>query len=133
MFIFLGGSGEFWLRSFAFFLFAPIIPVLLYQFLMVRNRPDLHPHLLDMPTYGIYNLLYSVVGGQGDLRDEPQQILLDDAVVAAAGGVEEEARVAQMEQVQTTVLAFDAAEREPSPTAIVVTRPTSTSPMFEAR
>ncbi|EST09326.1 hypothetical protein PSEUBRA_000919 [Kalmanozyma brasiliensis GHG001] len=122
MFILLGGSGMFWLKSFAFILFLPILPLIPYRFIKTRNRPDLHPHLMDMLTYGIYKLLYSIVcifggirsmlvfhpnhkhkptltemeaakderciwmredfmqqsGGQGDLRDEPQMIMLDD-------------------------------------------------------
>ncbi|GAC98054.1 hypothetical protein PHSY_005642 [Pseudozyma hubeiensis SY62] len=149
MFILLGGSGQFWLKSFAFILFLPIVPILLYRFVKTRNRPDLHPHLIDMLTYGIYKLMYSVVcvfggirsmlvffpnhghkptlaemekakdprciwlrddfmknsGGQGDLRDEPQQILLDDVAVAAEGeeaGLEEAQVVAVLPSVTVT-------------------------------
>ncbi|SYW79486.1 uncharacterized protein UBRO2_03170 [Ustilago bromivora] len=126
MFVLLGGSGQFWLRSFAFFFFLPIVPLLPYRFIMTRNRSDLHPHMLVMLTFGIYKLMYSLVcilgglrsmlvffpnhshkpnlvemekkgderciwlkedfmkdsGGQGDLRGEHQQILLDDEATA---------------------------------------------------
>ncbi|KAJ1022348.1 hypothetical protein NDA13_005258 [Ustilago tritici] len=126
MFVLLGGSGQFWLRSFAFIFFLPIVPLLPYRFIKTRNRPDLHPHMLDMLTFGIYKLMYSLVcilgglrsilvffpnhshkpdlvemekkgderciwlkedfmkdsGGQGDLRGERQQILLDDEATA---------------------------------------------------
>ncbi|KAJ1595783.1 hypothetical protein NDA14_003249 [Ustilago hordei] len=126
MFVLLGGSGQFWLRSFAFIFFLPIVPLLPYRFIKTRNRPDLHPHMLDMLTFGIYKLMYSLVcilgglrsmlvffpnhshkpnlvemekkgderciwlkenfmkdsGGQGDLRGEGQQILLDDEATA---------------------------------------------------
>lgn len=126
MFVLLGGSGQFWLRSFAFIFFLPIVPLLPYRSIKTRNRPDLHPHMLDMLTFGIYKLMYSLVcilgglrsmlvffphhshkpnlvemekkgderciwlkedfmkasGGQGDLRGERQQILLDDEATA---------------------------------------------------
>lgn len=142
MFILLGASGQFWLRSFAFIVFLPVVPLLPYRFIKTRNRPDLHPHLIDMLTYGIYKLMYSVVcvfggirsmlvffpnhghkpnlvemekkqdprciwlrddfmknsGGQGDLRDEPQQIMLDDAAAAVAA-----ATVVQMAKEQHEV------------------------------
>ena len=68
VFILLGGSGQFWLRSFAFFLFLPVVPIVLYRFIMTRNRPDLHPHMLDMLTFGVYKLLYSVVCIFGGIR-----------------------------------------------------------------
>lgn len=134
MFVLLGGSGQFWLRSFAFIIFLPVLPLLPYRFIKTRNRPDLHPHMLDMLTFGVYKLLYSVVcilgglrsmlvffpnhshkpnliemekkgdkrciwlrddfmansGGQGDLRDEPQQILVDEEVLEAAAVDEQE-------------------------------------------
>lgn len=145
MFILLGGSGEFWLKSFAFILFLPILPLIPYRFIKTRNRPDLHPHLIDMLTYGIYKLLYSVVcifgglrsmlvffpnhghkptltemekmndgkcvwmredfmqesGGQGDLRDEVQQILLDDELEAEMEDEEEEEAQQEAALVQT--------------------------------
>lgn len=68
MFVLLGGSGQFWLRSFAFIIFLPIVPLLPYRFIKTRNRPDLHPHMLDMLTFGIYKLMYSLVCILGGIR-----------------------------------------------------------------
>lgn len=68
VFVILGGSKDFWLRSFGFFLFLPMLPLIPYRFWKVRKRPDLHPHMLDMLTYGIYKLLFSFVCILGALR-----------------------------------------------------------------
>ena len=158
MFVLLGGSGQFWLRSFAFIFFLPIVPLIPYRFIKTRNRPDLHPHMLDMLTFGIYKLLYSLVcilggirsmlvffpnhghkpnlvemeakgderciwlrddfmknsGGQGDLRDEPQQILLDDQALAESEAMEERQQM-----------------HETTDTALVAALPSSATPKDE--
>lgn len=146
MFVLLGGSGQFWLRSFAFIFFLPIVPLIPYRFIKTRNRPDLHPHTLDMLTFGIYKLMYSLVcilrgirsmlvffpnhghkpnlvemekkederciwlredfmknsGGQGDLRGEEQQILMDKQAAQAQAEMQEEA--AEGEMVEAAVV-----------------------------
>ncbi|KAJ9474530.1 hypothetical protein PHBOTO_005005 [Pseudozyma hubeiensis] len=178
MFILLGGSGQFWLKSFAFIIFLPIVPVLLYRFVKTRNRPDLHPHLIDMLTYGIYKLMYSVVcvfggirsmlvffpnhghkptlaemekskdprciwlrddfmknsGGQGDLRDEPQQILLDDAAAAAEEEEEEDAVIEEAQAVAVLPSVTVTPQGEEQPTVAVLNvprRPSKVTPIDE--
>ncbi|SNX83955.1 uncharacterized protein MEPE_02663 [Melanopsichium pennsylvanicum] len=173
MFILLGGSGQFWLRSFAFIFFLPIVPLIPYRFIKTRNRPDLHPHMLDMLTFGIYKLMYSLVcilggirsmlvffpnhahkptlmemekkgderciwlrddfmknsGGQGDLRDEPQQILLDDEALAEAVAIEEEQGQEMVETALVSALPSNAEEGQVN--AINVKRSPSRSPPEE--
>lgn len=183
MFVLLGNNEQFWLKTFAFILFLPVVPLLLYRFIKVRNRPDLHPHLIDMCTYGIYKLLYSVVcvlgglrsmmvfhpnhkhkptltelekandprciwlrddfmlntGGQGDLRDEPQQIMMDGDVAAAAvvqmegEAQQEEDEAAEAEMVATlpSISVTPQVEDEPEVAVLTITRRATRSPADE--